>query len=362
MDPVLVIGGCGGLGFHITKQLRDQDAGTIIAVFDISTTRNNVPGVRYIEGDLSSAADVRAALQQVNPRVVFHTASPMLMGQKSNEELFARVNIHGTRVLLDEIHSIQTVHALIYTSSSSVVHNSLTDLVNATEDMPKCYLPAQTEFYTHTKAVAEDMVLDANGKHSLLTTAIRGVILFGEGDQTTIPNMVANARSGCSKMQIGNGKNLWDCTYLGNAAHGHLLAAKALSRISVPNSPPSSGRVDGEAFVITNDEPIPFWTFVRSVAAAAGRPIADKDVSVVPVWLFYTIAVLAEWAVWLSSFGTREASINRKMVKYLTMTRTFDITKAKQRLGYRLLFSNEEAIKRSVEGYLAVEAEGKKDM
>jgi sterol-4alpha-carboxylate 3-dehydrogenase (decarboxylating) len=359
MDRVLIIGGCGGLGFHIVKQLRDQDPARTVAAFDISVARNIVPDVTYIKGDLSSPIDVRAALQQIKPSVIFHTASPMLMAQKSDEQLFTRVNIHGTRVLLDEIRTIQCVHALVYTSSSSVVHDNQTDLVNATEDMPKCYLPEQTEFYTHTKAVAEDMVFEANRKNGLLTVAIRGVCLFGEGDQTTIPNMVASALSGRSKMQVGDGTNLWDLTYLGNTAHGHILAAQALTRISA-SEPPPPDRVDGEAFVITNDEPVPFWSFIRSVAAAAGHPVADKDVRVVPVWLFYAIAVMAEWAVWISSFGTREASINRKMVKYLTMTRTFDITKAKQRLGYRPLFNQGEAIKRSVEAFIAAETEGKK--
>ena len=62
MDTVLVIGGCGGLDFHITSQLRDQCADTTISVFDINTTRNNVPNVTYIKVDLSNPTDVQAAL------------------------------------------------------------------------------------------------------------------------------------------------------------------------------------------------------------------------------------------------------------------------------------------------------------
>lgn len=46
------------------------------------------------------------------------------------------------------------------------------------------------------------------------------------------------------------------------------------------------------------------------------------------------------------------------MVKYVTMTRTFDISKAKKRLRYWPLIGNEEAIKRSVHAYLAGEAQG----
>lgn len=95
-----------------------------------------------------------------------------------------------------------SVRVLVYTSSSSVVHNNLTDLVRVTEDMAKCYLPEHTEFYTYTKARAEDMVLEANRTHGLLTTVVRGVALFGEGDQTTIPQMVASARSFRSKIQV----------------------------------------------------------------------------------------------------------------------------------------------------------------
>ncbi|KAF2680558.1 hypothetical protein K458DRAFT_392903 [Lentithecium fluviatile CBS 122367] len=63
------------------------------------------------------------------------------------------------------------------------------------------------------------------------------------------------------------------------------------------------------------------------------------------------------WAVWLTSFGTRESmTINRKMVKYCTMTRTFDITKSRERLGYRPLVGNFESAERSVKAFLTAEA------
>jgi sterol-4alpha-carboxylate 3-dehydrogenase (decarboxylating) len=363
VGPFLVIGGRGGLGFHITKKLVAKYKADRVAVFDIRAQGNEISGATYIQGDVSSSTEVRAALQQIKPRIVFHTASPMLMDQKNNQALFTRVNIEGTKALLREISIAQCVHALVYTSSSSVIHDNISDLINATEDMPKCYLPEQTEFYTHTKAVAEDLVLSANRKHDLLTVVIRGVTLFGERDRTTIPQMISNARSGRSNIQVGDGANLFDFTYLGNAAYGHILAAEALSRTSALAVPPDANkRVDGEVFVITNDEPVPFWWFVRAVAKAAGHPIADKDVKIVPPWVFYMITVAAEWTVWLVSFGTRTSHITRKMVQYLTMTRTFDISKAKLRLGYEPEVSNEEAIKISVDDYLEAECKDDKPL
>ncbi|OJD13700.1 hypothetical protein AJ78_05857 [Emergomyces pasteurianus Ep9510] len=352
MDPVVVIGGCGGLGHHIVRRLLEKKDSSDIVAFDLRIDRNIHPGVKYIRGSITSRDDVQKLIQDVKPRVIFHTASPVAMEQKkkkkkNGDEIFERVNIGGTRTLLDVIRDAKCVKAVIYTSSSSVVHDSFTDIVNGTEDAPKVFLPEQREFYTHTKAVAEDMVLTANKKYSYKTAVIRGCTLFGEGDITTIPKIVQNAQTGRGRLQVGYNRNLYDFTYLGNAADAHILAAKAL----LSPYTPADGPVDGEAFTITNDEPWPFWNFAHAVSAAAGYPVTN--VRVVPPFVFYAIAVLVEWTVWLTSFGTRESLLNRKMVRYFTMTRTFDISKAKKRLGYRPEVNMTDAVTRSVAAFLA---------
>lgn len=45
---------------------------------------------------------------------------------------------------------------------------------------------------------------------------------------------------------------------------------------------PPEMRVDGEAFVITNDEPVLFWELYRAIAASVGRSVKMEDVKVVP--------------------------------------------------------------------------------
>jgi sterol-4alpha-carboxylate 3-dehydrogenase (decarboxylating) len=210
-------------------------------------------------------------------------------------------------------------------------------------------------YYTTTKAVAEKMVLEANRKHGLLTAAIRGCLLFGE-DDNVMPTHIGNAKSGRGWLQVGDGKNLVDWTYTGNVAHAHVLAAEALVQIdvnSVPLAEDEDMRVDGEAFVITNDESWPFWKFIRTVGATAGHPIKDEDVCVVPSWIFYALTVAAEWGIWCISFCRRGSQLIRIMVRYLTMTRTFDISKAKKRLGYRPQVSIEDGIRRAIRAYMA---------
>lgn len=71
MDPVLVLGGCGGLGYHIIKQLPDTGKVFDVTSFDIQTDVNRVQGDKYIRGGITSENDVRSVLEAVQPRPPF---------------------------------------------------------------------------------------------------------------------------------------------------------------------------------------------------------------------------------------------------------------------------------------------------
>lgn len=75
LDPTLVIGGCGGLDFHIVTQLLESGDATDVNVLYIGTGRNRVDGVNYVKGSVSSRKDVSAVLADAKPRVIFHVAS-----------------------------------------------------------------------------------------------------------------------------------------------------------------------------------------------------------------------------------------------------------------------------------------------
>lgn len=73
---------------------------------------------------------------------------------------------------------------------------------------------------------AEKLVLEANGANGTLATcALRPSGIFGEGDVTFWPTVVAKARQGKMKYIIGCGDNLVDFTYVGNVAQAHLQVA-----------------------------------------------------------------------------------------------------------------------------------------
>jgi sterol-4alpha-carboxylate 3-dehydrogenase (decarboxylating) len=92
-----------------------------------------------------------------------------------NNSLYHRVNVEGTRNIIDAAISCN-VRKLIFTSSAGVVFEGR-DIADADEQTP--YPRTALDVYTETKAEAEQLVIAANGKHGLLTVSLRPASIYG---------------------------------------------------------------------------------------------------------------------------------------------------------------------------------------
>lgn len=110
-------------------------------------------------------------------------------------------------------------------------------------------------------------MLDSNTA-TLLTCVLRPSGIFGPGDRTVIPGMYDVIRNGQTAFQVGDNSNLWDFTYVDNVAYAHILAAENLM---TPEKELKYGSAVGEAFFITNGQPVYFWDFARGCWAAFGH-------------------------------------------------------------------------------------------
>lgn len=147
LGNVLVVGGCGFLGHHLVAQLLKYDAQ--ISILDLHTNGNRHDGAHYHSADITSLPAVRAVFQQVQPTVIIHTAA--LPPTVDNKALLRKVNVDGTRNLIECAEELKCVKAFVYTSSASVVHDTVSDLVNADERWPCVRGKAQKEYYGETK-------------------------------------------------------------------------------------------------------------------------------------------------------------------------------------------------------------------
>ena len=335
---VLIIGGCGFVGYHIVNAFIQDATWSSIHIMSRDPSRNQVEGAHYHSGSLTSIEQVQSLLAEVQPSLIINTASPIGNGDAHGDS-FYEINVKGTSNLLKAAVASNHVKMLIYTSSVVVMEGSVHNFI--TEDAPMYTASSRAEDYARTKAVADQAVLDANGQGGLRTLCLRLTSVYGERDSQLIPGSLDALQNGGSRYQVGANQNLFDYVSAPNVAQAHLLAAKALLR--QPDN--EDAKVDGEAFFITDGKPVPFWTFQRSVWYAAGDRTAPEEVKVIPAWLMLSLASVIEWLYWAFTLGLKRPKVlRRQTMMYTCFPRTYSIEKAKERLGYKPVDEREEQI------------------
>ncbi|XP_010479135.1 PREDICTED: 3beta-hydroxysteroid-dehydrogenase/decarboxylase-like isoform X2 [Camelina sativa] len=293
--------------------------------------------VQYVSADLRNKSQVVKGFE--GAEVVFHMAAPD--SSIKFHQLHYSVNVQGTTNVIDACIEVG-VKRLIYTSSPSVVFDGVHGTLNADESMP--YPPKHNDSYSATKAEGEALILKANGRNGLLTCCIRPSSIFGPGDKLMVPSLVTAARAGKSKFIIGDGGNFYDFTYVENVVHAHVCAERALA---------SGGEVcakaAGQAYFITNMEPIKFWEFMSQLLEGLGY---ERPSIKIPAIIMMPIAHLVELVYkLLGPYGMKVPVLTPSRVRLLSCNRTFDSSKAKDRLGYAPVVPLQEGIKRTVDSF-----------
>ncbi len=127
---ILVTGGAGFIGSHTVERLLKEQAGEIAILdsfndyYNPEIKRSNVRGfadrVTVLEGELSDAAFVSAAMESFKPDAVIHLAGRAGVRPSIEQpELYIDVNIKGTFYLLEAARKVGTKH-FVFASSSSV--------------------------------------------------------------------------------------------------------------------------------------------------------------------------------------------------------------------------------------------------
>jgi sterol-4alpha-carboxylate 3-dehydrogenase (decarboxylating) len=149
LGHVVVTGGCGFLGTNIVKLILEQSPESTVSALDVRTTnRVDSEQVSYHACDITDGPAIHELFQKLRPDVVIHTAAIVL--DKATEAMVSKVNVDGTRNLIEAARDVK-VKAFVYTSSSSVIIGDVNQVINADESWPLLVGKDQPEFYSRTK-------------------------------------------------------------------------------------------------------------------------------------------------------------------------------------------------------------------
>src|SRR6201992_704389 len=328
LGRVLVTGGSGFVGANLVTTLLDR--GYQVRSFDRAPSPLPPhPQLEVLQGDITDTATCVAAVDGID--TVFHTAAiiELMGGAAVTDEYRQRsygVNVGGTQNL---VHAGQAagVQRFVYTSSNSVVMSGQ-NIAGGDETLP--YTNRFNDLYTETKVVAERFVLSQNGVGGMLTCAIRPSGIWGRGDTTMFRKLFESVIAGHVKVLIGRKSARLDNSYVHNLIHGFILAAQHL----VPG-----GTAPGQAYFINDAEPVNMFEFTRPVIAACGKRLPRLRISGAAVR-----AAMLGWQRLHFRFGFPPPLLEPLAVERLYLDNYFSVDKAARDLGYRPLFTTEQAM------------------
>ena len=295
-------------GWEVTATGRDVEAGS------------RVTANRFQPGDLT--ANGTAATLVAGMEAVVHCAA--LASPWGRREDFERANVEATRSLLDASHRAG-VRRFVHVSTPAI-YAEFAHREGLTETSA---LPARPiNDYARTKLAGERLVLAAADR--METVVLRPHALIGVGDRVLLPRLVRAAARRRLPV-IGDGRARTDLCCVENAALACRLALEA-----------GADRVCGEAFNVANDEPVPLWDTLRAFLREAGLP---EPRGRVPFGLAWAGAALLEG--WSQAVSGREPAMTRYGAAVLAFSHTFDLTKARQVLGYAPRVSLSEGLTRT---------------
>jgi nucleoside-diphosphate-sugar epimerase len=279
-------------------------------------------GVPFLQGDLSDRSTILHVIQDYD--VVVHIAGMSTPWGKRKD--FHRANVEATSHIVETCiaHQKHLVHV-----SSTSVYFDFRERLNIRESDPLVISPSCE--YAASKIAAEQVV-EAGNKRGLSSVILRPRGIFGPGDTAILPRLLRLLEAGHLRI-VGDPQAVTELTYVDNVVEALILCIQ----------PPENAL--GKCFHVTNGEPVKTWELVADIAKRLNLPPPSSRVS---EGVALTFARGVEF-LWRLLALKSEPPVTAYSLGLLTTSLTFDLTEARNILGYSPQISMKEGLDRTLE-------------
>jgi nucleoside-diphosphate-sugar epimerase len=222
-----------------------------------------------------------------------------------------RGNVLGTKAVLAAAEGAGVRRFVHIGTEAALIHGQ--DLHDADESYPLA--PNSPYPYCATKAQAEALVRAANAPGRFETIVLRPRFIWGPGDTTLLPLVVAMAGAG-QWVWIAGGKAETSTTHIDNLIHAIELA---LTR----GEP-------GSAYFVLDDGRVTLHEMITGMAASQGIVLPEKSL---PRWLADSLGAACEFA-WRSLPLKGDPPLTRHAAMVMARNCTLNDARARRELGY----------------------------
>lgn len=220
---VLITGGCGFIGSHLSEYLADKNYEVIVVDNGCNGHYRSIhQNIRYVEADCTSC-DFIKVFSEVLPHYVIHLAAQVDVKTSMNEPVTdAYTNIIGTVKLLDLCREF-SVRKFIFASTSAVYGDHGNKPIQ--EDDPK----QPISFYGSSKWAAEQYIQQFYNQFGLSYAIFRYSNVYGPRQRAdheggVIPIFIKKLINGERPVIFGNGCQSRDFIHIDDVVHANFLA------------------------------------------------------------------------------------------------------------------------------------------
>ncbi len=316
---VFITGATGFVGSHVAQALMMRGDDVTLLVRSPEKAAKMFPNVKLIGGELGALGATTKNLLTGIDGVIHCAAHVAPFGKWAD---FERMNIHGTKELLDAALAAGVQSFVNFSSPSVYVDYS--DRLGIKESDP---LPAkQVSMYGQSKVMADELITAAC-QRGLNACSLRPRGVIGAGDRNILPRMMRAAESGYMPVVRG-GFPLLDLTVIDNLVDVTLAALDRCAQLR------------GEVINISNGEPKSVRDIATTLFKASGQNVRFLNVS----WPVARLAGRSLELWYQAIYPGEEPPLSVYSAGLTAFSQTLDISKARQRLDYKPRWSLEQGI------------------
>jgi len=323
---ILVTGAAGFIGGDLFHRLSDYGCdvtATVLYPEELETLRESGHKAELL--DLVGNDGWDEILTGID--LVFHVAA-MFQETEHGEALYRRANCDGALKLAQAAERLG-VKRFVHCSTAGV-HGSVKE-IPCKETTPNNPM----DHYHRTKLAGEIAILEfarTLPDDGMTVTVNRPSMVYGPGDMRMLKIFRAILRG--SFRMIGSGNTLAHLDFIEDQTDTFLLCAVAPRET-----------VHLEVFNIASNEPMTLNELAAMIAEEGGVTLSKLKIPVAPVWF---AGLLNEMIC--KPFGA-SPFLFRRRVGFFTHDRAFDLSKAREKLGYESKPTHREAIAKTIAWY-----------
>src|SRR5437588_6313673 len=301
--PVLVTGGAGFLGSHLTGMLLGLGAAVVVIERDdvpftpVSTAWRGQ--VAEVDGDVRDQELLERVLGEYQVRTVFHLAAQTQVEVANRNPVSTfESNVRGTWATLEACRRSPVVEQVVVASSDKAY--GAQPALPYTEDMPLLAVHP----YDVSKACADLVSASYHAVFGVPVCVTRCGNFFGPGDtnwERLVPGSIRSLLRGERPVVRSDGSLTRDYLYVEDAALAYLRTAEAMG---------TRPEVVGEAFNFSTETPITVLELLDLLRLVTGRGDLEPDVRATAANEIHHQSLSAEKARrlldWKPRYGHRE--------------------------------------------------------